>query len=97
LTVVHGGLLATVLDETLARAAPAHSIVTANLQLTYRAPVSTGEFYTVHTRLDPERSTERKAYVNGEIRSLMGKLCVESDALFVVPKKLALREVGEHF
>lgn len=89
--------MATVLDETLARAVPAQSIVTANFQLKYRSPVSSGEFYTVHTRLDPERSTERKAYVNGEIRSLMGKLCVESEALFVVPKKLALREIGTHF
>ncbi|CRG86225.1 hypothetical protein PISL3812_03228 [Talaromyces islandicus] len=97
LTVVHGGLLATVLDETLARAAPRRSIVTANLQVNYRAPVSSGEFYTVHTRLDPERSTEQKAYVNGEVRSLMGKLCVESEALFLVPKKLALREIGQHF
>lgn len=89
--------MATVLDETLARVSPARGIVTANLQLSYRAPVSTGEFYTVHARMDPERSTERKAYVIGEIRSLMGKLCVESEALFVVPKKLALREIGKHF
>ncbi|KAH8695071.1 HotDog domain-containing protein [Talaromyces proteolyticus] len=97
LTIVHGGLLATVLDETLARVVPSHSRITANLKLDYRAPVATGEFYTIHTRLDPDRSTERKAFVTGEIRSLMGKLCVESEALFVRPKKLVLRNVNSHF
>lgn len=97
ISVVHGGLLATVLDESLGRVAlrsvPAKTGVTAHLNVDYRAPVSAGEFYTVHTRLDKERSTDRKAYVSGEIRSLTGKLCCESDALFVVPKKFALGEL----
>ncbi|OKL62830.1 hypothetical protein UA08_01440 [Talaromyces atroroseus] len=101
LSVVHGGLLATVLDESLGRVAlrsvPAKTGVTAHLSVGYRAPVSTGEFYTIHTSLDKERSSDRKAYVNGEIRSLAGKLCCESDALFVVPKNFALQEIGDRF
>lgn len=101
LSVVHGGLLATVLDESLGRVAlrsvPANTGVTANLSIDYRAPVSSGEFYTIHTRLDKERSTDRKAYVNGELRSLTGKLCCETDALFVVPKGFPLRQIGQRF
>lgn len=100
-TVVHGGLLATVLDESLGRVAirsvPARTGVTAHLNIDYRKHVSSGEFYTIHTRLDTERSTDRKAYVSGEVRSLMGQLCCESDALFVVPKKLGLRQIGDRF
>ncbi|KAL1970331.1 hypothetical protein VTN77DRAFT_5491 [Rasamsonia byssochlamydoides] len=97
LSIVHGGALATVMDETLGQVAlrsfPARTGVTANLNLNYRAPVFSGDFYTVHARLDRDRSTDRKAYVNGEVRNSKGKLCVEANALFVVPKKLALREI----
>jgi acyl-coenzyme A thioesterase PaaI-like protein len=101
LSIVHGGALATVIDEALGRVAlrslPARTGVTANLNVTYRAPVSTGEFYSIHARLDEERSTERKAYVHGQIRSMTGKLCVEGSGLFVVPKNLPLRKVTDEF
>ena len=100
-SMVHGGLLATLMDESLGRVAlrsvPARTGVTASLQLNYRAPVASGEFYTVHVRLDRERSTDRKAYVRGEIRSLTGKVLVESDALFVVPRNLLLGQIAEGF
>ncbi|PYH45388.1 PaaI family thioesterase [Aspergillus saccharolyticus JOP 1030-1] len=100
-TMVHGGALGTVIDEHLGRVAirnlPQRTGVTANLELQYRAPVLSNKFYTFHATLDQERSTERKAYVRGEVRDMVGKLCVEASALFVVPKKYQLREVGERF
>ncbi|PYI03022.1 hypothetical protein BO78DRAFT_350651 [Aspergillus sclerotiicarbonarius CBS 121057] len=100
-TVVHGGALGTVIDEHLARVAirhlPQRTGVTANLQLKYRAPVYSGNFYTFHATLDEERSTERKAWVNGEVRNPVGRLCIEATGLFVVPKTYKLQEVGERY
>ncbi|CAK7245573.1 MAG: hypothetical protein STHCBS139747_007157 [Sporothrix thermara] len=47
----HGGALATILDEALGRCAilafPARTGVTARLELSYRKPVRTGQFYVV--------------------------------------------------
>lgn len=100
-TMVHGGALGTVIDENLGRAAirhfPARTGVTANLNINYRAPVYSDNFYTFHATLDQERSTDRKAYATCQVRDLTGHLCVEATGLFVVPKKLQLATVGEHF
>lgn len=100
-TMVHGGALGTVIDENLGRVAirhfPARTGVTANLNLNYRAPVYSDNFYTLHTTLDQERSTDRKAYAKCEVRDMAGRLCVEASGLFVVPKKLQLAKVGDHF
>ncbi|PGH14635.1 hypothetical protein AJ79_02970 [Helicocarpus griseus UAMH5409] len=99
--VVHGGALATILDETLGRVAilsfPARTGVTANLQIKYRKPVMAGEFCTVTAEIDHEKSTERKAFVKGELRDSSGNLCTEAEALFVVPKNLTLRTLGDNF
>ncbi|QQK44386.1 hypothetical protein Pdw03_8287 [Penicillium digitatum] len=65
-TMVHGGALGTVIDENMGRAAirhfPARTGVTASLELNYRAPVHSDNFYALHTTLDQKRSTETKAY-----------------------------------
>ncbi|KAJ5110176.1 hypothetical protein N7532_002821 [Penicillium argentinense] len=99
--MVHGGALGTVIDENLGRAAirrfPARTGVTANLNVNYRAPVYSGHFYSFHTTLDQERSTDRKAYAKCEVRDMAGDLCVEATGLFVVPKRLQLRTIGETF
>lgn len=100
-TMVHGGAIGTVIDENMGRAAirhfPARTGVTANLNIDYRAPVYSSQYYTFHTKLDQERSTDRKAYATCQVRDLSGRLCVEASGLFVVPKKLQLAEVGERF
>ncbi|KAJ5143529.1 uncharacterized protein N7515_002316 [Penicillium bovifimosum] len=100
-TMVHGGAIGTVIDENLGRLAirqfPARTGVTANLNLDYRAPVYSGNFYTVHSSLDQDRSTDTKAYARCEVRDMAGRLCVEATGLFVVPKKLKLGKVGEYF
>ncbi|KAF8754480.1 Thioesterase superfamily [Rhizoctonia solani] len=73
--IIHGGLLATLLDETLARNAllnlPAKVGVTANLSVNYRAPARADQFIVIHTHLDK---------VNGR------KATVSVLALFVQPK-----------
>ncbi|KAL1881513.1 hypothetical protein Plec18167_003109 [Paecilomyces lecythidis] len=100
-TVVHGGALATVLDETLGRVAvrsfPARTGVTANLNINYRAPVSSVNFYTIKATLDPILSTDRKGHIKAEVRDQTGKLCAEATALFVVPRNLSLRTIGDGF
>lgn len=101
LGIVHGGVLATLMDESLGRVAaltfPARTGVTANLNVNYRAPVDANDFYVVHTQLDPERSTDRKAFVQGQLRGLTGKVYVEAEALFVVPKKFSLGSMENKF
>ena len=100
-TVVHGGALGTVMDESLGRVAirhlPERTGVTANLEINYRAPVYSGNFYSFHATVDQERSSDRKAYVTGEVRDPVGRLCAQASGLFVVPKKYKLQEVGTEY
>lgn len=99
--VVHGGALGTVIDENLGRAAirhfPARTGVTANLDINYRAPVFSGNFYTLHSAVDQTRSTDRKAFATCEVRDLGGRVCVEASGIFVVPKRLQLERIGEEY
>ncbi|KAK2467458.1 hypothetical protein APHAL10511_000313 [Amanita phalloides] len=86
--IVHGGLLATLLDETLARTAisnfPEHVGVTANLSINYRAPTRADQFIVIKTKLDSLNG--RKAVVSGRIEDLQGTLLVDASATFVQPK-----------
>ncbi|ELU42374.1 4HBT domain-containing protein [Rhizoctonia solani AG-1 IA] len=92
--IIHGGLLATLLDETLARNVgissallnlPAKVGVTANLSVNYRAPARADQFIVIHTHLD--KVNGRKATVSGTVTSLETKeVLTEATALFVQPK-----------
>lgn len=85
--IVHGGLLATLLDETLARTAisnlPEKVGVTANLSLNYRAPTMADQFVVIKTSLQEVKG--RKATVTGRVEDLDGTLLVEATAIFVQP------------
>ncbi|KAI4866322.1 HotDog domain-containing protein [Hypoxylon rubiginosum] len=106
--VVHGGALATVLDETLGRCAilrfPARTGVTARFELAYRAPTVASRFYVVRARPaaaeneghDPAKS-DRKMWVDGTLETLDGRVCVHAKALFVVPKGVKLQPLVEGF
>lgn len=102
---VHGGLLATLLDEALGRLAirqfPAGGAVTARLEVDYRAPVRAMDglwnphgFVVLDARV-VERS-ERKVSVAGEIRDRHGRLLAEGRALFVVPRGWKPQPLGGH-
>ncbi|TFK24331.1 mitochondrial protein [Coprinopsis marcescibilis] len=86
--IIHGGLLATLLDETLARTAivnlPEKVGVTAKLSLNYRAPTMADQFVVIKTKLDEVKG--RKAMVSGSIESLDGTVLVEASAMFVQPR-----------
>ncbi|KAF7335693.1 UPF0644 protein PB2B4.06 [Mycena venus] len=102
--IVHGGLLATLLDEALARNAitnlPEKVGVTATLSLTYRAPTRADQFVVLKTQLVELKG--RKATVVGRVEDLQGNLLVEANGLFVQPRyaklldpKLIRQNLGE--
>ncbi|KAK6344505.1 hypothetical protein TWF696_008139 [Orbilia brochopaga] len=102
--VVHGGLLATLLDETLAQccfpALPNKVGMTANLTVNYRAPCKANQFVVI--KAETTKVEGRKAWVYGRLESLPepgssgdGKLLVEATALMIEPKVVGplMREV----
>lgn len=92
--IAHGGLLATLLDEGLARACfpalPNKIGVTASLKLDYRAPCPAGSYVVL--RAETIKVEGRKAWVKGQLELLgqgkddHGLVVVEAEALFVEPK-----------
>lgn len=86
--VVHGGILATILDETSGRAVMLDGdferlMVTLNLQMTYRRPTPTGVPLTVIGWLI--RMSDTRARVAGEIRLPDGTVTAECEAVVVKP------------
>ncbi|KAJ3014690.1 hypothetical protein HKX48_005012 [Thoreauomyces humboldtii] len=87
--IVHGGVLATLLDEMCARATilslPNRIGFTANLNIDYRRPVAVDQFVVLRSRLTSLEG--RKAYAKARIESVDGDtVYVEATALFVSPK-----------
>jgi acyl-coenzyme A thioesterase PaaI-like protein len=102
--IVHGGLLATILDEGLANccfpALPNKVAVTANLNIDYRAPAMANNY--VALRAETVKVEGRKAWVEGRIETLPadGKdpvVLVEAKALFIEPKQAAVSASLLHF
>jgi 3'-phosphoadenosine 5'-phosphosulfate synthase len=96
--IIHGGMLATMLDEGLARccfgALPNKIGMTANLNIDYRAPAPAGSYVVL--RAETTKVEGRKAWVKGRIETLAGEgetpvVLAEATALFVEPKQAAVR------
>lgn len=96
--IVHGGFLATMLDEGMARccfgALPHNIGMTANLNINYRAPARTDSYVVL--RAETTHVEGRKATVIGRIETLPEKegdvpvVLAEATALFVSPKQAAM-------
>ncbi|OJA21350.1 hypothetical protein AZE42_10447 [Rhizopogon vesiculosus] len=92
--IIHGGLLATILDESLARTAiinlPDKIDVTADLSINYRSPTFADQYPAsiqfIVVRISLVDKTGRKTKVTGEVEDLKGNLLVEAHATFVQPK-----------
>ncbi|KAH8111402.1 Thioesterase/thiol ester dehydrase-isomerase [Phellopilus nigrolimitatus] len=86
--IVHGGLIATVLDETLGRLSimnfPEKVAVTATLTVDYKAPTRADQFVVVRARLVELKG--RKAYVEGSVEDVHGTVLATAKALFIQPK-----------
>jgi adenylylsulfate kinase len=103
--IVHGGLLATMLDEGLARCcfdALPHKIgVTANLNIDYRKPTPAGSFLVL--RAETTKVEGRKAWVKGHIELLAAPgekptILAEATALYISPKYASVScDFGLHF
>ncbi|KAL5350988.1 Vacuolar ATP synthase subunit C [Pseudogymnoascus australis] len=88
--VVHGGMLATMLDDGFANccsaALPNKIGVTANLNINYCTPVSSGDFVVL--RANTTKIEGRKIWVEGHIEALMTEgekpvVMVKASALFI--------------
>lgn len=93
--IAHGGILATILDETAGRAimmasADAPFWVTAKLELRYRKPTPTETPLTAVGWVVQQR--RRSAEVAGEIRLPDGTVTVEASAVVVCPAPDTLKE-----
>lgn len=91
--IIHGGLLATMLDEAMARccfpALPHKLGMTANLTMNYRAPLPANSYVCI--RATTTKVEGRKAWVEAWIESLPAgdeqpTLFVEATSLFIEPK-----------
>ncbi|PWN49977.1 Thioesterase/thiol ester dehydrase-isomerase [Violaceomyces palustris] len=86
--VIHGGMIATICDEALARTAiynlPSNICVTAKLEVNYRKPVKADQFLIFHSEAEFARG--RKTAIKGRLTDVQGNLLVEANALFVEPK-----------
>ncbi len=80
---LHGGILATLLDEVMAWAPSSYDswAVTAEMHLRYRSPANPGERLTAEARVVSRR---RRIYeVHGEVHGEDGRLVVEADGRFL--------------
>ncbi|TID21739.1 thioesterase family protein [Venturia nashicola] len=94
--VIHGGLLATLLDEGLARccfpALPNKVGVTASLKIDYKKPCTAGQYVVLKS--ETTKVDGRKAWVKGRLETLPadgseGVVLVEAEALFIEPRQAA--------
>ncbi|KAI9371391.1 HotDog domain-containing protein [Aspergillus egyptiacus] len=94
--IVHGGLLATLLDEGMGRCAfqvlPNKVGVTANLNVDYRRPAMANKYFVMRGRV--AKSEGRKAWIEAHIETLPEEgqepeVLVEARSLFVEPKGAA--------
>ncbi|MCG8471842.1 MAG: PaaI family thioesterase [Desulfobacterales bacterium] len=85
-SLVHGGILSTLLDEIMSWAAihlTKRFILTKGMTVSFRRPVFIETPLTV-TGFIKERLGDRKALVVGEIRDESGELCATSEGEFVL-------------
>lgn len=93
--IAHGGILATILDETAGRAIMMGSEdapfwVTAKLELRYRKPTPTETPLTIVGWVVKQR--RRSAEVAGEVRLADGTVTVEASAVVVCPPEETMQE-----
>ena len=99
--IVHGGFLATMLDEALAwccfPALPHNVGMTANLNINYRSPAQAGTY--VLLRATTTKVEGRKAWVEGRLETLVSGaekpvVIADATALFISPRQAAVRRVS---
>jgi uncharacterized protein (TIGR00369 family) len=84
---LHGGVIATLLDEAMSKATRAKGLVTVTrkLEVEYLRPVLSGAPLRVEGRM--VRSEGRRHWVQAEIRDEAGTVLAEAKGLFVEVKR----------
>lgn len=100
--MIHGGIVALVLDEVTGRAALWHArkfVVTAGFRLRFGAIMQPGVAYVAHAEVESARGDQ--LVVRGAIETLEGDLVAAATATFVAmaPERLpeAMRELARVF
>lgn len=88
--IVHGGVIAAVLDEAAGRATmkskrPEFSLVTGKLSVRYRKPVKVDEWVTVEGTY--ENCSGRVHTCRGKLISESGEILADADVVLVEPAK----------
>ena len=87
--LIHGGILSTILDETMSWTVinfTGKFMLTRSMTVTFKKPVRVGAALTV-TGYIKEQSSERKALVVAEIHDVDGDLCAASEGDFALFSK----------
>ena len=94
---VHGGIIATLLDEVMAWAPSSHDswAVTAEMQIRYRAPANPGERLVATGRVTERR--RRIYHVSGEVRGEDGRLVAEAEGRFLGATPSEKRSLKERY
>lgn len=97
--IIHGGFLATMLDEGLARCSfpvlPFHVGVTAKLEIDYKAPALADQYLVLRART--VKVEGRKAWVEGQIETLPAEegqqptVLATASALYISPRQASVR------
>ena len=80
---VHGGIIATLLDETMSKAVRSHNVVgmTRHMEVDYRRPVPCGAFLRIEGRLYHHEG--KKHWAEASILDQAGTVLAHSKGLFV--------------
>ena len=95
--VVHGGLISSLLDETMGRTALFERawVMTGRLEVRYRQPAPLGEPLTVSAW--PTRVRGQSVEARGEVRSSDGELLADGKGLFLkVPEEVKRQAQDAH-
>jgi uncharacterized protein (TIGR00369 family) len=87
---VHGGIIATLMDEAMGKVNKIHDVVamTRHMEIDYLRPCPLGQPLTVTGGF--LRRDGRKIFLHGEIHDAAGKLLVRAKGLFIVIDPAAL-------
>lgn len=95
--IVHGGVMAALLDATIGNAAaslapPGHDLVTAQLNINFIRPVRLGE--TLVGRAQVDHSGRRTAVAHGDLRTDTGALAATGSGTFLYLPPAAAEQGG---
>jgi uncharacterized protein (TIGR00369 family) len=93
--VVHGGILASILDETLGRTALFERawVMTGRLEVRYRNPAPLGEELQISAW--PTRVRSRSVEARGEVRGPGGEILAEATGTFLKVPERVMKQAEE--